>query len=128
MATTRKMAGKLIRLIRMTNANGRVATPALTTGTSSGVRLTNLTVKTQFVVPANAPAGVYLLVAVANGNASPPVTFTFPPHPAIVGASIAGSNFVVTASGGLPGRKYRLVASGTGPGLLSETGRPWPPI
>lgn len=66
-------------LVRMTNGSGNVYYARTYNWSSTGVMVSNTTTTTEFMVPANLPAGTYSLVVVANGNSSAPVSFTFTP-------------------------------------------------
>jgi|GEM_PF-2883134 len=69
-------------LVRMTNnATGSVYYARTYNWSSTSVMTGTNIVSTEFMVPANLPAGNYSLVVVANGNASAPVAFTFNPDP-----------------------------------------------
>jgi hypothetical protein len=69
-------------LVRMTNnATGNVYYARTYNWSSTGVMTGTNIVSTEFMLPANLPAGNYSLVVVANGNSSVPVPFTFNPDP-----------------------------------------------
>ena len=69
-------------LARMTNnATGNVYYARTYNWSSTGVMTGTNIVSTEFMVPANLPAGNYSLVVVANGNSSAPVSFTFNSDP-----------------------------------------------
>ncbi len=69
-------------LVRMTNnGTGEVYYARTYDWSSTGVMTGTNIVSTEFMVPANLPAGDYSLVVVANGNSSAPVPFTFNPDP-----------------------------------------------
>jgi hypothetical protein len=79
---------------------------------STGVMTSNLTVTTEFALPAGLPAGTYSLVAVANGISSDPVPFTIPlTPPRITSLSFSGADLILSCSNGLAGRTYHLLAS-----------------
>lgn len=75
---------------------------------SSSVMASNRVVSTEFVVPTNVPAGIYSLVAVANGISSDPVTFflgslaitTQPQNKTVLDGQSA--SFTVGAAGDVP--------------------------
>ena len=66
-------------LVRLTNSAGNVYYARTYNWSSTGVMTGTNVVSTDFMLPANLPAGTYSLVAVANGNSSAPVSFTFAP-------------------------------------------------
>jgi hypothetical protein len=79
---------------------------------STGVMTSNLTVTTEFALPAGLPAGTYSLVAVANGIGSDPAPFTIPlTAPRITSLSFSGVDLILSCSNGLAGRTYHLLTS-----------------
>ena len=62
-------------LVRLRDAAGNVYYARTFNWSTSSVMTSNRVVSTEFVVSTNVPAGVYSLVAVANGISSDPVTF-----------------------------------------------------
>jgi hypothetical protein len=62
-------------LVRLRDAAGNVYYARTFNWSTSSVMTGNRPVTTEFSVPTNVPAGVYSLVAVANGISSDPVTF-----------------------------------------------------
>ncbi|HXR47688.1 MAG TPA: kelch repeat-containing protein [Candidatus Limnocylindrales bacterium] len=64
-------------LVRLTNSAGNVYYARTYNWSSTSVMTGTNPVSTDFTLPANLPQGIYSLVAVANGNASAPVTFVY---------------------------------------------------
>jgi hypothetical protein len=62
-------------LVRLRSTSGNVFYARTYNWSSSSVMASNRLVSTEFMVPTNVPAGVYSLVAVANGISSDPFTF-----------------------------------------------------
>jgi hypothetical protein len=62
-------------LVRLRNSSGTVYYARTYNWSSSSVMASNRVVSTEFVISTNVPAGVYSLVAVANGISSDPFTF-----------------------------------------------------
>ncbi len=80
-------------LVRMTNsATGNVYYARTFGWNSTGVMTGSQIVTTRVSLPANLPAGTYSLVAVANGNASAPITFVYSPLSAPTGLSATVGN------------------------------------
>jgi hypothetical protein len=89
-------------LVRLSNSSGNVYF-ARTYNWTPGRLMTGTNIlATEFALPPNLPAGSYTLVAVAVGNASAPVTFTYSPVtpaiPADLTASAVGSYAYLTWS------------------------------
>jgi hypothetical protein len=79
---------------------------------STGVMTSNLTVTTEFALPAGLPAGTYSLAAVANGISSDPAPFTIPLTPPLIKSlSFSGTDLILSCSNGLAGRTYHLLTS-----------------
>ncbi len=80
-------------LVRMTNSlSGNVYYARTYNWNSTSVMTGSRIVTTQLTLPPNLPAGTYYLVAVANGNASAPVTFVYSPLAAPAGLSAAAGD------------------------------------
>jgi hypothetical protein len=62
-------------LVRLRSSGGTVYYARTYNWSSTGVMTGNRPVSTEFIVPTNVPAGIYSLVAVANGISSDPVNF-----------------------------------------------------
>ena len=65
-------------IVRLTDAAGNVHYARTFNWSSTGVMTGNTLVTTEFRLPSGLPAGTYLLVVVANGNSSVPVSFYTP--------------------------------------------------
>lgn len=64
-------------LVRLTDSGGNVYYARTYNWSTSAVQTGSAVVSTDFEIPGNVPPGPYSLVAVANGNASDPVAFTY---------------------------------------------------
>lgn len=105
-------------LVRLRNNAGNVYYARTYNWNSSSVQATNRVVSAEFAVGTNVPAGIYSLVAVANGISSDPVTFfvgtlaitTQPQNVTVLQAQPAGFSVVAT---GDPPIAYQWSKDGT---------------
>ncbi len=89
-------------IIRLTDALGNVYYARTINWSSTGVMTGSTPVSTDFVLPANLPAGTYSLEVVANGNGSDPVSFTASPIKVTMAATATEGSAPVTATITLP--------------------------
>ena len=86
-------------LVRLTDATGRVYYARTRNWSSTGVNTGTNIESTDFVLPANFPAGIYGLVVVANGIASDPMRFIYSPDVLLV---TPGTSFTFSGAEGGP--------------------------
>jgi hypothetical protein len=101
-------------LVRMTNSAGNVYYARTFNWSSTAVATGSQILSTEFIVPQYLPAGTYSLVAVANGNSSAPVSFTFAPDTLQI-SSLTGFGAVGPYSGPVAAKSasYTLTNTGT---------------
>jgi hypothetical protein len=106
-------------LVRMTNgATGNVYYARTFNWNNTGVQTGSTTITTEFTLPQNLPSGSYSLVAVANGNPSAPVTFSYSPPsipaPTVTSASNGFVNLQWNASSGATAYNVKRSSTVTG--------------